>query len=293
MKLSLSVWLPYFTDLPVREAISNLVNAGFTHGELSTEHYRQMLTECGDPVTAGKTLQEYANSVGYTIFQGHLTFNGGLCDDSAMERLKPEMDMFMAAGIRSAVLHVNGGNDLSPEARYDRWICYLRKLADYVDGSGMTLCIENVHTLPHCYDVAKIKKLIKDAGSKNLGICLDTGHFHITRTAGHTGESFRDFILGAGDLLQALHITDNNGTEDTHQMPFSARRGVPWHEVMRALQEIDYQGLFNLEIIGERYAPLPIKLEKLDFIRKMCQYMMSEEFLSLDPNSYLPPLEKR
>ncbi len=292
MNFPVSVWLPYFTNLPVREAISHLTNAGFFHGELSTEHYRELMA-CGDPVIAGRTLKEYASSVGYKVLQGHLTFNGGLCDDSAMERLKPEMDMFMASGIRSAVLHVNGGNELSPEERYDRQICYLRKLAAYVDGSGMTLCIENVHTLPQCYDAAKIKTMINDAGGKNLGICLDTGHLHLTRNAGHTEESFRDFILEAGDLLQALHIADNNGTEDSHQMPFSARRGVPWQEVMQALNDIDYKGLFNLEIIGERYAPLAIKLQKLGFIRTMCEYMMSDDFLSLKTGTYLPPIEKR
>lgn len=292
MKYPVSVWLPYFTDLPVREAISHLTKAGFFHGELSTEHYREVMA-CGDPVTAGRTLRQYADSVGYTVYQGHLTFNGGLCDDAAIERLKPEVDMFAAAGIRKAVIHVNGGNELTPEERYDRRVRYLRKLAEYVDGSGLTLCVENVPVLPECRDAAKIKKIIRDAGSKNLGICLDTGHLHITRTRGETEETFRDFILSTGDLLQALHITDNNGTEDIHQMPFSARRGVEWQEVMLALKEIDYKGIFNLEIIGERYAPLAIKLAKLDFIRKMCDYMMSDEFLELDTNSYLPPMEKR
>ena len=292
MKYPVSVWLPYFTNLPVREAISHMTKAGFFHGELSTEHYREMLA-CGDPVTAGRTLREYAESVGYTVFQGHLTFAGGLCDDAAIERLKPEVDMFAAAGVRKAVIHVNGGNELTLEERYTRRVEYLGKLSEYVDGSGITLCVENVPALPESNDAAKIKKMIQDAGGKNMGICLDTGHFHITRTRGETEETFRDFILSAGDLLQALHITDNNGTEDAHQMPFSARRGVEWQEVMQALQDIDYKGIFNLEIIGERYAPLAIKLEKLKFIRTMCEYMMSDEFLALDTASYLPPMERR
>lgn len=292
MKYPVSVWLPYFTNLPVREAITHLTNAGFFYGELSTEHYRELMA-CGDPEIAGRTLRQYADSVGYKVCQGHLTFHGGLCDDAAIERLKPEVDMFAAAGITKAVIHVNGGNDLSPEERYERRVRYLRKLAEYVDGTGITLCVENVHTLPECQDAAKIKTIIKDAGGKNLGICLDTGHLHLTRMSGQTQESFRDFILDAGDLLQALHITDNNGTEDSHQMPFSARRGVRWQEVMLGLKEIDYKGLFNLEIIGERYAPLAIKLEKLKYIHSMCEYMMSEEFLALDPDSYLPPMDKR
>lgn len=292
MKYPVSVWLPYFTELPVREAISHLTRAGFFHGELSTEHYRELMA-CGDPVTAGNTLRQYADGVGYTVSQGHLTFQGGLCDDAAIERLKPEVDMFAAAGVTKAVIHVNGGNDLSPEERYARRVTYLGKLSEYAEGSGITLCVENVHTIPECQDAAKIKKIIRDAGGKNLGICLDTGHLHLTRMQGQTEESFRDFILDAGDLLQALHITDNNGTEDTHQMPFSARRGVPWHEVMCALRDIGYQGIFNLEIIGERYAPLAIKLAKLHFIYTMCEYLMSDEFLALEPASYQPPIERR
>ena len=63
-------------------------------------------------------------------------------------------------------------------------------------------------------------------------------------------------------------------------MPFSARYGIDWKEVMQALREVDYQGLFNLEIIGERNAPMPIKRAKLAFIRTMCDYMLSDAFIN-------------
>jgi len=86
--------------------------------------------------------------------------------------------------------------------------------------------------------------------------------------------------LEAGELLQALHIVDNNGIDDTHQMPFSTRYGVDWKEVVAALNDAGYKGLFNLEILGERNAPMVIKEAKLAFIRTMCDYMLSDEFLA-------------
>lgn len=286
MKYPVSVWLDYYNDLPVKAAIARLAKGGFTHGELSLTHLAELMA-MGDPAAAGKLLRQAADNCGYAIPQGHLSFAGGLCDDSAMERLMPELDMFAAAGIKKAILHTNGGKELTEEARYDRWIHYVRKLSEYVEGTGVTLCIENMFSIPQCCTVNQIKSIIQDAGGKNLAICLDTGHLHLSRINHLTEQTHREFILEAGNLLQALHITENNGVKDTHQMPFSARYGVDWKEVITALDEIGYKDLFNLEILGERIAPLPIRDAKLAFLRAMCDYMLSDEFLT-DSYDYPP-----
>lgn len=273
-----SVWIDYFNELHINDAIAKLAKAGFTHGELSVIHLAQLMND-GVPVTTGIALRQCADSHGYTISQGHLSFKGGLCDDSALERLMPELDLFTAAGIEKAILHVNGGADLSDEVRYDRWIHYIRKLSEYVNGTGVTLCIENLFSVPQCCNANQIRSIIKDAGGKNLAICLDTGHLHLSRVNNMTEQTHREFILTAGNLLQALHIVDNNGVADTHQMPFSARYGVDWKEVMVALNDIEYKGLFNLELLGERNAPMPVKEAKLAFLRTLCDYMLDDKFI--------------
>ena len=280
MKYPISVWLDYFDELPVEEAIARLAKAGFTHGELSIVHLAQLM-EKGAPEAVGKALRECADRHGYTIPQGHLSFSGGLCDDSALERLKPELDMFAAAGIGKAILHTCGGKELSDEEKYDRWVHYTRKLSEYVEGAGVTICIENMFSIPLCSTAHQIKQIIRDAGEKNLAICLDTGHLHLCNKQNMPNrQTHRDFILESGDLLQALHIVDNDGIGDTHHMPFSARFGVDWKEVVSALNEVHYKGLFNLEILGERNAPMAIKEAKLSYIKTMCNYMLSEEFLA-------------
>lgn len=290
MNCPVSVWLDYFGDLPLYDAIARLAKAGFTHGELSLDHLEQMM-ESGDPVKNGNELRKFTDRQGFMIPQGHLSFQGGLCDDAALERLMPELDYFAAAGIKKAILHANGGNELKDDERYARRVFYVRKIAEYVEGTGITVCIENMYYDPMCRTADQIKSIITDAGSRNLAICLDTGHLHLAREKKLAEQTHREFILEAGALLQALHITDNNGVADTHQMPFSARFGVNWHEVIGTLREINYQELFNLEILGERVSPLKIREAKLPFIRAMCDYMLSEEFLG---EGYVyPPYDMR
>lgn len=280
MKYPVSVWLDYFYMIPVEEAIARMAKAGFTHGELSIIHLPQIM-EKGAPEVVGKALRQCADSHSYTIPQGHLSFKGGLVNDSALERLKPELDMFAAAGIGKAILHTNGGLNLTGLERYERWVHYTRLLAEHVEGTGVTLCVENMYSNPFFSTAGQIKQFLKDAGSKNLAICLDTGHLHLCNANDRPKkQSHYDFITEAGDLLQALHIVDNNGLGDTHQMPYSARTGVDWQEVMRGLRDIDYKGLFNLEILGECRAPMPILVAKLAYIRSMCDYMLSDEFLA-------------
>lgn len=292
MKYPVSVWFDYFWEQSAEEAIVSLVKAGFTSGEISLTHLAQLMAR-GTPEATGKGLRQWADDHGFAIRQGHLSFKGGLCDDSALERLLPELDLFAAIGIGKAVLHTNGGAELTDEERYDRWIHYVRKLSEHVEGTGVTVCIENMYLSNQCRTANQIKSIIEDAGGKNLAICLDTGHLHLARMKELTEQTHREFILEAGPLLQALHITENNGVADTHQMPFSARYGINWTEVMVALDAIDYKGLFNLEILGERNAPMPVRQAKLSFIRSLCAYMLSDEFLKLPAEDYIIPRNTR
>ena len=285
MKYPVSVWIDYYEELQVEEAIAKLSGAGFAHGELSIVHLEHLIAR-GNPEAVGKALKATADSYGYSIPQGHLSFQpvrglpGGLVEDGALERLKPDLDMFAAAGISKAVLHLGGGPELPEEERYARWVKYVSILSQYVEGTGVTLCLENLPGIAPTRTAKGLLQFMADAGGKNLAICLDTGHLHLTNCRGDTNLSHSEFIRDAGDYLQALHIVDNNGEKDTHQMPFSARTGVDWVDVMKGLNDIDYKGLFNLEILGERGGNPAIKAAKLAFIKTMCREMLSDAFIA-------------
>lgn len=265
-----SVFISYFDDLPVEEAVRLLAQAGFTHGELSIDH-----RDFPDP----EGFLRYLDTLNFSIPQGHLLFSQGLCSQEAVDILKQDLELFHRLGISKAVIHTNGGLSLPEEERYAAWVKNLEELGNFVEGTGITLCLENLFSVPMSNTADKLLNIIRDAGGKNMAICLDTGHLHLTNKFGHETQTQGEFIRKAGSLLQALHIVDNDGLGDTHQMPYSARSGVDWVDVMQALRDIDYQGLFNLECLAERRPPMPIKMAKLAYMRQMCEYMQTDEFL--------------
>ena len=92
--------------------------------------------------------------------------------------------MFDTLGIRSAVLHAAGGRELDAERRFAKRAGAIRELSEYIDGSGMTICLEN-QMEEYCPRTSgELNALIDAAGGKNLGICLDTGHLNVVNNRG-------------------------------------------------------------------------------------------------------------
>lgn len=264
-----SVWTGYYDKLSVFDAIPLLKKAGFDYGELAFDHAEELIEQ-----GSAQQLCRLLDSEGYTLLQGHLTFLGGMCKDEIMDQIKRELEVFGQLGIRNAVLHFNGCKELPPEERFDRRIACVRELQAFVKGSDLYLCLENLPSEPDTYTAEKLLHILDTVGGENLGICLDTGHLHLVNGRGEAVQTQRAFILTAGKRLRALHITENNGKNDVHQMPYSARTGIDWPQVVAALKEIDYDGLFNLEILGERNAPSPLKEVKLRFIRELTDHLL-------------------
>ena len=243
------------------------------------DHVAQLL-ERGDPQIQGRLVKAYTDSLGFSIPQGHLSFRPALTHPDSLDRLKRELDLFLAMGVENAVIHFNGNEDLPEQVRVEQRLSVLSQLKAYVKGTNVYLCLENLGSVPETHTVERVNGIIDTVGEENMGICLDTGHLHLVNGRNEAKQSQEAFIRGAGKRLRAMHITNNNGKNDVHQMPFSARTGVNWQEVVRTLRETDYRGLFNLEILGEREAPMPIRWAKLEFIKKMTDYMLTPEFLN-------------
>lgn len=268
-----SVWTGYYVKETPEECCLRLKKAGFDRSELCHTH-AEGLVERGDPEAVGTQLRRFLENEGFRLTQGHLTFTPGLATPACLELMKKELSLFLALGIRNAVVHFNGGNNLPPEERQAARLCQLRALQAHVKGTGLFLCLENLGSVPETHTAEKLLGIMEACGGENLGICLDTGHLHLVNGRGEASQSQREFILAAGRHLKALHITENNGKNDVHQMPYSARYGIDWPQVVQALKEIGYDGLFNFEVLGERNAPEPIKADKLQFMHRMAGTML-------------------
>ena len=143
----------------------------------------------------------------------------------------------------------------------------LKILTEYIKDTDMVICIENLRSDdPISYSADDLLYFINKIDSKNLGICLDTGHLNLTV------KNHAEFIQKAGKHIKALHIADNTGESDQHIMPFS-RGTVNIEEVISEMKKIGYDGLYNLEIPGESHCPLEIRSLKLDYIKKVFEYL--------------------
>lgn len=276
-----SVWTDYYHRLSPEEAVLGLQEAGFTVSEFGSAASRQLMARGDDMEKTGLQFRAFMDGVGFATPQGHLQLKNDLTTRKTVEDLKKEITLFQAIGVKNAVLHITGGWELSEEERTELQLKHLRELLEFVSGTDFTICFENLRSNPAVADADKILHWIDLLGGKNLGICLDTGHLHTTNITLKTSDmTQREFILKAGTYLKALHINGNDGTDDYHLTPFSIKNNIDWAEVVTALREIGYQGLFNLELPGEAACqpPLYILKRKLLYIKDVVDYMLSDQF---------------
>ena len=266
-KLKLSIWSSYYIDLKVEAAVKRFVKNGIYCSELSDEHGLELLSRSEDVTETGKKFAEFLKENNFEVSQGHLWLKAAICsDNSAVETLYKWIDLYEAIGIKNMVLHCDRllETDLTKQEKNEKNVEKLLLLAEYVKGRDITICLENLCT--YTISVDDLLYLIERVGSPNFGICLDTGHLNITV------KDQREFILKAGKHLKALHIADNEGEYDQHLMPYT-RGTVDFKEVVKALNEIDYKGVFNHEIPGETHIPLELRDAKLEYVKSCYRYL--------------------
>ena len=110
-----------------------------------------------------------------------------------------------------------------------------------------------------------------------LGFCFDTGHANLV------GIDFEDFITVLGHRLKVLHIHDNDGIGDLHQIPFAFTRtrentsSTDWKGFIRGLKKVAFNGVLSFETAPVLTAfPEAVKPEVLKLIAGIGEYFAGE-----------------
>lgn len=280
MNLPLSVWSSFFVQLSPEEMVDEFAAAGYSVTEFSDEHGAMLLKRAAEsgksPAQVGAELKAYADAKGVSFPQGHLYLAVDLCAPDAAEILLPWLDLYVSLGVRAGVLHPSCRQpELSSEQRFERWVTTLKTLTEHLAGTEMSIALENAGGI--LLTAEALNGLIDAVGDEHLGICLDTGHLHLNKALADNPNAQSDFIRTAGKRLIALHIADNDRSRDEHLMPFGGGT-VNFRDVMRGLSEIGYDRLFNLEIPGERRAPLEVLRAKLAYLKVAGGVMLENGF---------------
>lgn len=175
----------------------------------------------------------------------------------------------------------------SEEEEWERTQDFVDSIAPFAKEAGITICMENLYDSvgghlvegPCCNvkkAVERMERLNERYHAEVLGFCFDSGHANLT------GIEMESFITGLGAHLKVLHIHDNDGTADLHQIPFTFtktrenRPSTDWDGFVRGLRNIVFDGVLSFETAPVLSSfPDVMKYDTLEFIARIGEYFSS------------------
>ena len=123
---------------------------------------------------------------------------------------------------------------------------FFRALMPEARACGVTVCLENMpfhyHSLSRPADILRVIAAVDDP---HFAMCFDTGHVGV-----FPEPDLYEEVLRVKDVLRVLHVHDNDGKTDLHQLPLFGKLGFAGFA--RALREIGFEGVFSFETAPPR-----------------------------------------
>lgn len=238
-----------------------------------------------------------AHAAGITISQMHMPYPNYVPGESDelndyLRNVVAQKSMEVCAFFECPYIVVHGfklSHYLGSEAaEWEKTSEFLESIAPMAKKYGITICIENLYTglgghivEGPCCDAgkaaARIDQMNEKFGAEVLGFCFDTGHANLV------GIDFENSIVTLGHRLKVLHIHDNDGIMDLHQIPFTFTRSrentssTDWEGFIRGMRRIKYDGVLSFET-GPVLSAFPevMKQDVLGFIENIGEYFSGE-----------------
>ena len=156
-------------------------------------------------------------------------------------------------------------DNLSGEGVFQSYQTGIRRLAELINKAeqkNIQIAFENLS------NIKNLKIVLNKFTSNNVGYCYDSCH--------HINYAPDEDLLGMyGNRLMAIHLQDNGGSHNQHQLPFDGN--INWDTVMEKIACTGYRGATTLEPMNWDYSHLNIcqflelayeRAKRLDYLRK-------------------------
>lgn len=283
--MKLAIWTAILVELEPADAVMRLAAQGWDAVELSTEHI-VAIEQAGDPQAAADEVREALAGADCEMPQVHLMISANVASADEQRRasdiatVRRQLELSARMGIRHGVIHPGGDRPATfadELAERDRRVESFRELADHAARFDFALAVENLTDRAHGdrsavgrrrfgATIEELHDLIDAIDRPNVGICLDVGHAHVQ------GYEMSEAVRQCGERLIGTHIQDNDGTGDQHLAP--TRGTIDWTAGIAALRQSGYEGLFNLEIPGERGLPPELTLKRLEGVLETARWLL-------------------
>ncbi|MCL2203253.1 MAG: sugar phosphate isomerase/epimerase [Defluviitaleaceae bacterium] len=144
--------------------------------------------------------------------------------------------------IPTAVMHLSSGDNPPPfnSLGLDR----LKRIIEKAEAVNICVALENLRKVEY------LEYALKNIGSPHCGFCFDSGHQH------HRSPEV-DLLSMYGTRLMALHLHDNDQTDDQHLFPFDGT--IDWEAMLKGIKSTGYTGAISLELKNTKYKNLTLE----------------------------------
>lgn len=181
---------------------------------------------------------DYAAEAGLYVENAHAPYRGAnalwydnLRGADYTERLIACITDCVFYGIPTLVMHPTSKGDI-PLPCDGVGLDRMKRIAEAAERFDVNVALENMGSPDY------IGYIFDNVKSKRLGFCYDSGH-HLCFTPE------RDLLSEYGDRLMALHLHDNDGAADSHNLPLTGK--VNWTKLSQKLEALGYGGACALE----------------------------------------------
>jgi len=167
--------------------------------------------------------------------------------DSAVSEIEKVIDVLEFLGGNILVFHPSTApshfeNLVQKMYRLSQAKKSISEILKYSQDKPIKLALENQLPDILCGYSVDLLKLIWEINSQKVGICLDTSHANLSENVSEVVKKFKDWIIN-------LHISDNFGTSDDHNIP--GKGNINWQIFVQTLKLINYKGVFMLELLEQ------------------------------------------
>lgn len=239
-------------------------------------------------------LRKHAENLGLEICQTHGRINGFTLDEeeNAAQEKNSRLDCLVTSvlGAPVCVMHsvtsIYMGIDREPklmrDLNFDMYNRYLANAKKYnvkiaTETFGDALIADACDFFGNIDEFIMAYNKISAANDNKdyFTVCMDTGHtnkalrFNNNPTPGNA-------IRMLGDKISVLHLHDNNTFKDQHKIPMTGT--IDWNDVFDALDEIGYDGYYNLELMLAKHFGEGFMEETAEFAVKVLRYMLDTRY---------------
>ena len=213
-------------------------------------------------------IRKYADSLGIEIHQTHGRITGFRNDKEEDEALikNARLDLLAAKilGAKYCVMHTATsiflGPDAEPSLMHKLDFEMFTKILPYAKEYNVKLATEtfgDAVQFNSCDFFGQMDEFIKayDNVKKNSEysqyycVCFDCGHTN--KATRFSQPSVGEAVRKLGNNISVLHLHDNDTFTDQHNFPLSGT--IDWFDLISVLDEIGFDGVYNLELNLDRY----------------------------------------